>query len=94
MESYLETTKNVYKNAALTPDVGLCCTTTPVWQLPELSIPKIMLGLLQRFCPDHLYEEIEGDLIQKFEKDVKSFGQRKARRRLFRSPSRRTMPKR
>ena len=41
-KSYLETTKDVYKKAALTPDVGLCCTTTPIWQLPGLSIPVIM----------------------------------------------------
>ncbi len=40
--SYLETTKDVYKNAALTPDVGLCCTTTPIWKFPGLEIPKIM----------------------------------------------------
>ena len=40
--SYLETTKNVYKEAALTPDIGLCCTTNPIWELPGLSIPKIM----------------------------------------------------
>jgi len=40
--SYLETAIDVYKVAALKPDVGLCCTTTPVWQLPGLSIPKIM----------------------------------------------------
>lgn len=40
--SYLETTKNVYRDAALTPDVGLCCTTNPVWELPGLKIPKIM----------------------------------------------------
>lgn len=40
--SYLETTKAVYKEAALTPDVGLCCTTNPVWQFPGLSIPKKM----------------------------------------------------
>lgn len=45
MKTYLETTKNVYKEAALTPDVGLCCTTTPVWQLPELSIPTKMLQM-------------------------------------------------
>ena len=45
MKTYLETTKNVYKEAALTPDVGLCCTTTPVWQLPELSIPTKMLKM-------------------------------------------------
>lgn len=43
--SYLEMTKNVYKEAALKPDVGLCCTTTPVWQLPGLSIPTKMLQM-------------------------------------------------
>ncbi len=40
--SYLETTKDVYKAAAETPDVGLCCTTTPMWQLPGLEMPVIM----------------------------------------------------
>ncbi len=40
--SYLETTKDVYREAALTPDVGLCCTTNPVWELPGLKIPGIM----------------------------------------------------
>lgn len=43
--SYLETTRNVYKEAALKPNVGLCCTTTPVWQLPGLSIPTKMLQM-------------------------------------------------
>ncbi len=42
MSNYLETTKDVYKEAALTPDVGLCCTTNPIWELPGLKIPKIM----------------------------------------------------
>ena len=42
MSSYLITAAVVYKQAALKPDVGLCCTTSPIWQLPELSIPKIM----------------------------------------------------
>ncbi len=42
MKNYLNTTIDVYTKAALTPNVGLCCTTTPIWQLPELSIPKIM----------------------------------------------------
>ena len=41
-DTYLETTKNIYKIAAETPDVGLCCTTTPMWQLPGLNIPKKM----------------------------------------------------
>lgn len=45
METYLDTTKDVYKEAALTPDVGLCCTTTPIWQLPGLSIPSRMLEM-------------------------------------------------
>ncbi|MBO3115703.1 arsenosugar biosynthesis arsenite methyltransferase ArsM [Winogradskyella sp. DF17] len=40
--SYLDTTHNVYKEAALTPDVGLCCTTNPIWELPGLKIPRIM----------------------------------------------------
>ncbi|MDP2686079.1 MAG: arsenosugar biosynthesis arsenite methyltransferase ArsM [Aequorivita sp.] len=40
--SYLETTNDVYKQAALTPDIGLCCTTNPIWELPGLKIPRIM----------------------------------------------------
>ena len=40
--SYLQATNDLYKQAALTPDVGLCCTTTPIWKFPGLEIPKIM----------------------------------------------------
>jgi SAM-dependent methyltransferase len=40
--SYLDATKDLYTAAALKPDVGLCCTTTPIWQLPGLKIPRIM----------------------------------------------------
>src|SRR5210317_1402845 len=40
--SYLDATKDLYKEAALTPDEGLCCTTTPIWQFPGLKIPTIM----------------------------------------------------
>ncbi|MEM7102474.1 MAG: arsenosugar biosynthesis arsenite methyltransferase ArsM [Bacteroidota bacterium] len=43
--SYLETTKDVYKKAAETPDIGLCCTTSPVWALPGLDIPEKMLEM-------------------------------------------------
>lgn len=43
--SYLETTQDVYKKAAETPDVGLCCTTSPIWQFPGLEIPNIMLDM-------------------------------------------------
>ena len=45
MKSYLDTTKDVYREAALKPDVGLCCTTTPVWVLPELNMPSVMLEM-------------------------------------------------
>ncbi|RKN82751.1 arsenosugar biosynthesis arsenite methyltransferase ArsM [Ulvibacterium marinum] len=40
--SYLQATNDLYKEAALTPDVGLCCTTNPIWELPGLTVPKIM----------------------------------------------------
>ncbi|MBK7650069.1 MAG: ABC transporter permease [Flammeovirgaceae bacterium] len=41
------------------------------------------IRLLRSFCPDHLYEEIEGDLLQKFERDIKQFGEKRAKRRLL-----------
>ncbi len=44
-KSYLDTAADVYKKAAETPDVGLCCTTSPIWQLPGLDIPSIMLEM-------------------------------------------------
>lgn len=40
--SYLDTTHDLYRDAAITPDIGLCCATTPIWQLPGLDIPIIM----------------------------------------------------
>jgi len=43
--NYLDTTVDVYKKAAQTPDVGLCCTTNSLWQLPGLVMPKIMLEM-------------------------------------------------
>lgn len=43
--TYLEATNNLYREAALKPDIGLCCTTTPVWQLPGLDIPNKMLEM-------------------------------------------------
>lgn len=38
-------TRNVYAEAAQNPQQGLCCTTTPIWQLPGLTIPKRMLEM-------------------------------------------------
>ncbi|MCP5051059.1 MAG: methyltransferase domain-containing protein [bacterium] len=43
--NYLETARDVYKEAALHPQVGLCCTTAPVWKMPDLEIPDIMLEM-------------------------------------------------
>ncbi len=43
--NYLETTRDFYREAALQPSPGLCCTTSPVWQLPELVIPERMLEM-------------------------------------------------
>ncbi len=40
--SYLNATHKLYTDVAKSPDVGLCCTTSPVWELPGLSVPKIM----------------------------------------------------
>ena len=45
MENYHETTMMVYKEAAENPNIGLCCTTNPVWQLPGLEVPKKMLEM-------------------------------------------------
>ncbi len=42
MSPYLESTYEVYKLAAESPSIGLCCTTTPQWYLPGLTIPKKM----------------------------------------------------
>jgi putative ABC transport system permease protein len=43
----------------------------------------LALRFLCWFCPEHLYEEIEGDLLQKFNRDVKKVGERTATRRLI-----------
>ena len=43
--------------------------------------PQWPLKFLRTICPTHLAEEIEGDLLQKFEKDKINLGLAKARRR-------------
>ena len=45
--------------------------------------PRWILTFLRWFCPPHLLEEIEGDLIQKFERDEKRYNTRKAKRSLL-----------
>lgn len=40
--SYLQTTADFYAEAAETPQVGLCCVSSPPLQLPGLQVPEIM----------------------------------------------------
>src|SRR5690606_33578339 len=35
------------------------------------------------FCPQHLREEIEGDLLQRYERDLKKYGEKRARKKLL-----------
>jgi len=41
-ETYLETAAQFYAEAAQTPQIGLCCVSTPPFQFPGLKIPEIM----------------------------------------------------
>lgn len=43
--TYLKATENFYKEMAETPEKGLCCTTSPVWKLPDLRVPAKMLEM-------------------------------------------------
>jgi SAM-dependent methyltransferase len=45
MSTYLKTVERIYEQAAQAPDAGLCCTQAPVWTLPDLRIPPIMLEM-------------------------------------------------
>jgi putative ABC transport system permease protein len=47
----------------------------------EHKPPQWALRFLKMICPAHLYEEIEGDLIQSYERDIKRTGEKKAKRR-------------
>ena len=38
-------TRDLYRDAALTPDSTLCCTGNPVWQLPDLHVPRKMIAM-------------------------------------------------
>ncbi len=49
------------------------------------SPPKTALRLLSWFCPEQLYEEIEGDLIYQFKKDLSVGSERQAKRKLMRN---------
>jgi hypothetical protein len=45
-------------------------------------LPPYLFRILAWFCPGHLFEEIEGDLIQKFQRDRVAFGETNAKLRL------------
>lgn len=44
---------------------------------------RLAFKLLRFFCPPQLLEEIEGDLLQRFERDLKLHSERKAKRKLL-----------
>ena len=43
--TYLNTVEALYREAADTPMSKLCCTTSPVWRMPNLVIPESMLEM-------------------------------------------------
>ena len=45
--------------------------------------PRFADRLLEWFCASHLLEEVQGDLYERFQRDVKLFGERSARRQYF-----------
>lgn len=47
------------------------------------EIKPFSLRLLRTFCPSHLLEEIEGDLLHRYARDLKKFSTQKSKRRLF-----------
>ena len=40
---YRDVVEDLYATAAQTPQPSLCCTTTPIWHLPDLDVPRAML---------------------------------------------------
>src|SRR5688572_2791650 len=49
----------------------------------DSKITRLIFKFLRWFCPDHLHEEIEGDLLQRFHREVKRVGEGKAKGRLI-----------
>src|SRR5688572_316612 len=45
MSAYLDAVRDLYREAADAPMSKLCCTTGPVWRMPNLVIPKEMLEM-------------------------------------------------
>ncbi|MBS1950021.1 MAG: ABC transporter permease [Bacteroidetes bacterium] len=51
--------------------------------MKEIKEPQWIIRFLHWFCPPELTEGIEGDLVEKFEEDLKVLGRKKANRNLF-----------
>ncbi|MBS1507846.1 MAG: ABC transporter permease [Bacteroidetes bacterium] len=51
--------------------------------MKPIDPPQFPFRMLKWFCPDNLYESIEGDLLEKFDEDVELVGLSKAKRNLF-----------
>jgi len=49
----------------------------------QVKIQRWVFWVLKLFCPARLYEEIEGDLLQRYDRDTKSVGKQKATKRLI-----------
>jgi putative ABC transport system permease protein len=49
----------------------------------KTSPPGAAIRFLEWFCPDFLFEGIEGDLMQQFDSDVETFGIAAAKRKFF-----------
>lgn len=43
--SYLDAAAEFYRAAALETQQQLCCTTTPIWRLPGLTVPEAMVEM-------------------------------------------------
>jgi putative ABC transport system permease protein len=49
--------------------------------MQELEPPRLARKFLEAICPEELFEEIEGDLLQIYRKEIDRFGEKKASRR-------------
>ena len=49
MSTYLETTQELYKEAALAPQASLCCASSTPYALPGLVVPEEMTAMNKRF---------------------------------------------
>jgi putative ABC transport system permease protein len=50
---------------------------------PEATPPSFARKFLQWICPDELFEEIEGDLLQTFRRDIVKVGEKQAKRKFI-----------